>query len=329
MRKSIHVMLVMMLVSVGFLASISIMSEEAEAAGPPAVTISFHPGEEEQIADVRPGEHGTVTFPGEIEAELPAGGNVQDVIVSLSGSTDMNWPVTINPPVVHVNPGSKSAFSVTVAVPPEMSYYVTATLTVTGQAVAFPGALRYPVQAVTGSIRIQQFYKFALECDKSYREVKPTEQLAFNLRIWNYGNGRDTYSLLIPRLSKLASEGWNVVLTTYNVQIEEKNPGIVQISVQTPVKFHHWINDVTTIEVEVKSEQQGEIAGEAISKIYPLSIRQRGFSLPGFDPMLIIISFAFITIFIGRTHQHRRSRAQRKTRRVRGSTITKRRVRKK
>jgi hypothetical protein len=295
----------------GLFSFINLGTDSAEAIGSPVVTIKFLEGEEQQIADVRPGEHGTVQFPGTCEARIPAGSNIQDVVVSLTGSTGMNWPVSINPPQIQVDPGGTATFSITVSVPPETSYYIQDTLTIGGTARAFPGAGAYNVQPITGSIRIAQFYKFSLECDKPYKQVNPTEQLAFNLRVWNYGNGRDTFTLYIPQLSKLAGDGWNIQLGTYTVEVDEKSQKTVQVSINTPVKFNHWINDVTTIELEVQSEQQATLEGTAFSKTYPLAVRQRGFSLPGFDPMLIVISFAFVAIFIGRGNQIRLKKKRR------------------
>jgi hypothetical protein len=155
-----------------------------------------------------------------------------------------------------------------------------------------------------------------LECDKPYRQVNPTEQLAFNMRIWNYGNGRDTFTLFIPRLSTLAKDGWNIQLGTYTVEVEEKSQKVVQITINTPVKFNHWINEVTNIEIEVKSEQQEILEGTAFPKSYPLAVRQRGFSLPGFDPVFVIISLAFITVFLGKGHQIRMQRSDEKALKV-------------
>jgi len=313
-----------MFLLVGLFSFINLGSENAEAVGQPVVTIKFLEGEEEQIADVRPGEHGTVFFPGTIEARIPAGSNIQDVVVSLQGNTGLNWPVSINPPTIQVDAGGSATFSVTVSVPPETSYYVQDILTVSGTARSFPGTVSYNVAAITGSIRIAQFYKFSLECDKPYKQVNPTEQLAFNMRIWNYGNGRDTFTVYIPKLAKLAGDGWNIQLGTYTVEVDEKSQRTVQVTINTPVKFNHWINEVTTIELEVQSEQQATLEGTAYTKIYPLAVRQRGFSLPGFDPLLIIMSFAFVTIFIGRGHQIRQDKNKKKSRRKLNGRLTKR-----
>ncbi|UCH89030.1 MAG: hypothetical protein JSV49_12495 [Thermoplasmata archaeon] len=315
MRKSLHIMVLTLMMLTCFFTMVDYSSENAEAIGQPVVTIRFHEGEEEQIADVRPGEHGTVTFPGTVEARIPAGSNIQDVVVSLVGSTGMNWPIAINPPKVQLDPGGQAAFSVTVSVPPETSYYIQDSLTISGTAQSFPGAGAYRVDPITGTIRIAQFYKFSLECDKPYRQVSPTDQVAFNLRVWNYGNGRDTFTLFIPKLTTLAKDGWNIQLGTYTVEVEEKNQKTVQITINTPVKFNAWINDVTNIEIEVKSEQQEVLEGTAFPKTFPLAVRQRGASAPGFEPIFVIMSFAFITIFLGRGYRNHISTNKRKARR--------------
>jgi hypothetical protein len=314
---------------VGLFSAIDLTSQEADAVLAPVVTIAFMPEEETQTADVRPGEHGTVTFPGTVRAELAAGGTVQNVVVTLQGSTSLNWPVTVNPATLTVAPGGDEVpFSVTVTVPPETSYIISDTLSVGGRAQPFPGAGLYTVQPITGTILVAQFYKFALACDKPYKQVNPTEELAFNLRIWNYGNGRDTFRLFIPKLDKLAGDGWNVQLSQYTLDVDEKSQQTVQVQNKTPVKFNHWINRVETIEIEVSSEQQASLEGTAFPKTYPFAVRQRGFSLPGFDPILVIISFAFIAIFAGRGHQIHLERNKRRSR-VKLRSRPKRRIKKK
>jgi hypothetical protein len=80
--------------------------------GAPAVTIKFLEGEEEQVADVRSGEHGTVQFPGTVEASLPAGSKFQDVVVNLRGYTGEGWTVEVNPSSVQVDPDGTATFSV-------------------------------------------------------------------------------------------------------------------------------------------------------------------------------------------------------------------------
>jgi hypothetical protein len=317
-----------LIMSLSFFTTINLVSEDAEALGQPIVTVRFHEGESEQIANVRPGEHGTVIFPGTVEARIPAGSNTQDVVVYLSGSTTNTWPVVVNPPTIQVDPGGEAPFQVTVAVPPETSYYVEDQLTITGTATTFPLGLNYNIQGTTGTIRIQQFYKFALSCDKPYREIAPTEQTVFNIKIWNYGNGRDTFNINIPNYNTLVSNGWNIQLERYTIYVMEKTPETVKVTIQSPVKFNHWINEVTQVKVDVVSKQQLELEATSFTETYPLAIRQRGFSLPGFDPIFVIMSFAFITVFLGRSHQLQKTKSKRGSRKRKSSGLAKRKLRK-
>jgi hypothetical protein len=316
MHKGLYILVLSLMMTLSFFSLISFASDEAEAIGAPVITIRFQEGMEEQIADVRPGEHGIVTFPGFVEARIPAGSAVQDIVVDMTATTTLNWPAPVNPSQVQLSPGDQAPFSVVVSVPPETSYYVQDTLTVSGRGRAFPGTLSVQVNPVQGIIRIDQFYKFSIECDKAYQQVNPTDQLVFSIRIWNYGNGRDTFTIDLPNSNKLARDGWNIQLGTYTLEVDEKSAREITVSVNTPIKFNHWINEVEHIVIEVKSEQQEIIEGQAFPKTYPLAVRQRGFSLPGFDPILIIMSFVFITIFIGRRHHISSSAAERKLRRL-------------
>jgi uncharacterized membrane protein len=305
--RSIFIFMLMVILSGTFLNS-AIVS--VEAVGEPDVTLRFHEGEEEQVADVRPGEHGTVTFPGIVTVTNPAGSTVQDVIVKLNGSTTLNWPVTIKPDTINVEPGGEETFSVTVSVPPETSYYIMDTLTVSGTAEPIPGAGEYNIDPITGSIRIAQFYKFSLECDEPSKEVGLGEECQFQLKIWNYGNGRDSFVVSIPGLNRLNEEGFIVTMGTYTIDVEEKSQNIITVSVKAPTGKSSL--GLETIEIEVRSEQQEILEGTAFPKTYPLSVKvvdnnggtddKGGGGLPSFEGSLAVIALLLIIIISKRKY---------------------------
>ncbi|UCH88321.1 MAG: hypothetical protein JSV49_08635 [Thermoplasmata archaeon] len=243
---------------------------ESEAVGAPVVTLRFVEGEEEQVADVRPGEHGTVVFPGTIEVRLPAGSSVQNVLVELTGSTGMNWPTSMNPTEVWVIPGTVETFTATIAVPPETSYYVQDTVTVSGTATPDPGATTYNVEPITGTIRIEQFYKFSLSSDKPSEEACVDSIVYLQLIIHNQGNGRDTFSISLQNQQELDDKDINVILGTTTIEVDEKSRRTVSISA-TPLNP----KSIGTHEVifEVKSDQQESIEGTAFPQTYAITLK--------------------------------------------------------
>jgi hypothetical protein len=276
------------------------LPDEAEAFLPPLAEIRWNEGQDVQEAEVKPGEHGTVIFTGVVNCEMVAGGTFQKVIVSLQASSDQGWTPVVNPPQITFNPNSDSnlPFSVTVTVPAETSFYTTDTIRVSGRGVAYPGATQDIIDEVTATIKVAQFYKFSLECSKAYQEVGPSERLAFDLRVKNHGNARDTFNIKISNLKELTKDGWTVTLSTDVIEINEKDEGVVQIPVGTPIKFNLWLNEIETVLVEVKSEQEEKNEGFTVPREYPLSVRQRGFSTPGFDPFFLLIGIAGLAVIV-------------------------------
>lgn len=245
---------------------IPIIPDNVSAVGTPTVIMKFNEGEEEQIAEVAPGSHGTVTFPGTVSAEIPAGSTVQEIVVELTGYTGMNWPTTMEPSTFTLEPGGEESFTATVSVPPETSYYVTDTLTIQGTARANPGTMMYAVDPIQGSIRIAQFYKFSLESYNPYEEIELGDQVTYDLKIWNYGNGRDTYSIQVKNLRELNQKNIAIIMGANSIQVDEKSNGYVTISVVIPLDKS--CIGTRAMEVEVKSEQQEEMEGETILKSY-------------------------------------------------------------
>jgi hypothetical protein len=307
----------MLTILLGSIVAITVsMPDEAEAVSTPVVEIKWAEGQEVQEADVRPGESGLVTFAGTVSAELAAGGAIQDVRVELVGSTDQGWPVTVTPAIVMLNPGTEEkAVSVTVAVTPETSYYTSGTLTLGGRAAAFPGSLSYNIPSISGTIKIKQYYRFSIGCSKPYIEVAPSERLVFNLQIVNEGNARDKFGIEIKNLEKLSKSAWTVTLSRPQIEIPEKNEETIPIPVGTPIKFNLWINEVQNIEVIVRSVQEELNEGFTLPQTFTLTVRQRGFSTPGFEPFFIIFGLAGLAVFIKTRNVSRLS--TRKRRRLR------------
>jgi hypothetical protein len=274
---------------------------DVEAVGKFYRPIRFIEGEEEQIADVSPGANGSVFFPGIIMVETSSGSEVQDVFVSLNGSTGLNWPVTIVPSQILAKPGIEETFTVKVLVPPETSNFISDTLTVSGTAEPNPGTEKYNLSPITGSIRIAQFYKFALECDDPSKDVGLGEQVQFQLKIWNYGNGRDTFAVRILDLDKLSANGFTVELGTNTVEVDEKSLKEISIMVKAPSDKSKLGNQ--TIEVEVKSEQQAVLEGSAFPKTYPIKVEvkdENKESTPGFEVSFAIVAIAIMIIICKR-----------------------------
>lgn len=258
-----------------FILAVSILSisiDTAEGTGHIVVTVQFKPGEEEQEADVRPGETGQVTFRGTVEASMPAGGSAQDVIVTLNGYTENNWPVVINPEEITVNPkDGRKLFYSTVTVPPEASVYNADTLTIEGTVKAFPGSDQtYDVQPVTGSIRIKQFYKYSLYSEDEAKSANTGEHVSYTLEIFNHGNGADKFLIDVFNKELIESDGFTVEISTPSIVIEEKSSD--NVSIRVDISDDKKSAGKYTIEVSVESYGYSYIEGVEHKKHYPLHL---------------------------------------------------------
>ncbi len=242
------------------------------AVGPPVVNLEFDEGEEIQEVDVRPGESGLVTFPGTVSADLAAGGSVQDVVVELYGSTDQGWPVTISPAQMVLQPGTEEVpFAATVSVTPETSSYVTGILTIGGTAMAFPGALRYAIQSIEGTILIEQYYRFSVGCDRPYQDCSPDSEVCYNFSIYNEGNGNDSYEIQVTNLEYLTQNSFSVALESSTIAIPEKNNDQISILVRTPTGKNSY--GAYDIELQVKSVLEEQNEGHTTPQVFDLTVR--------------------------------------------------------
>ena len=299
--KCIRLGVIIGILFISMLSLTAAVPKEAEAVGPTVLAeVRWNPGQEVQEAEVKPGEHGTVLFSGIVNCELVAGGTFQKVVVSLSATSQQGWIPTVNPPQITFSPNTDTdvPFSVTVTVPSETSFYIADEIQVAGKGVAYPGIFQDIIEPISATIRVKQFYKFSMECAKAYQEVAPAERLVYNLRVKNHGNARDTFHIAIQNLEKLAKQDFTVTLSTDTIEVEPKDEGVVQIPIGTPIKFNLWLNEIETIMVEVKSEQEERNMGFTIPRAFPLTVRQRGFSTPGFDPIFTIMTFAGLAVIL-------------------------------
>jgi hypothetical protein len=283
------------MLSLLFLAMIKVPEESEAATVLPIATIGLD--QPTQTADVSPGSLGTVEFSGTVSCEL---NSATTAIVSLIAQ-DTWGSATVVPSAVQFSSNDRSdkVFRVSVKAPLYTSRNTVGQVVITGKVVMYPSSLYGTVQprdGVVGRIDIQPFYKFQLSAPSKYQEVGPGQQLVYNLHIANQGNIRDTFQLEIENEDKLIKDEFVISISQRVVDVEELEERVIKITVNTPIKWNLWKNDVDGVKVSVFSVLYFEESGTPMNQIEVLNVRQRGFSTPGFDPMLLIIAFIGIAI---------------------------------
>jgi hypothetical protein len=269
--------------------------DEAEAAPNPIPILSLSLYPTQLQAKVTQSQLGAVTFGGNATVEKI--NNIERVTVTLQAVVNTGWPVVISPTTIPYIIATTERFTVTVIVPPGTSSLQTGNVIVTGSAKA-PG-LSPIVASATAVVTVAQYYKLRIEAESPLREVKPGE-LTYNVvNVYNDGNGQDTFELEIENNKDLVKSQWTVLLGSTDISVQQEEYSPVRITAQTPQNWRIWAKEIHTIVVKVTS---GEARAKNLlySKSYPLFIYMRGYYIPGFDPFMVVLAFAFVAVVFKR-----------------------------
>jgi len=134
-----------------------------------------------------------------------------------------------------------------------------------------------------------------------YVQVRPGSTLNFDIKIRNDGNGADVLSLRILNYDKLSKKDWVVQLGNPRIRVQSNQEEVVTLSIATEQRIYPWVNEVTTIQIELISVQAQELGELSLPVEYALFVRERGVATPGFDPMFLIFILGTLAIlFVNR-----------------------------
>ncbi len=270
----------LLVIAAGFLV---LVPGEGEAVLAPTVTVALD--QAEMTAYVAPGQKGVVTFTGTVHCSQVFDTATQKVIVTLEANAG-GWAWSITPSTMAFDRQIKDAvFSVSVKVPPRTSHMITQQLTIQGRWYNSPGVLAGDVFPANAMVNVDQFYKFQVECTKPFIEVSPGDPFSFQLKIRNEGNDQDTIKIMVDGATdkKLNDMGWAVMLSTNEYIIDSGSEQNVKISITPAKEWHIWKNEVVTIKLRIQSYQALSLGEIPVETSYPLFVRERGYSAPGYE----------------------------------------------
>ena len=282
----------------GFAMPNSPITEEVEAAPNPIPILSLSMFPSQLTARVTQAQLGAVTFGGNATVEKIQG--IERVTVTLQAVVNTGWPVVLSPTTIpFINPRTER-FSVTVIVPPAQSSLITGSVIITGSAKA-PG-LAPIVASASAVVTVAQYFKLRIEAESPLREVKPGE-ITFNVvNVYNDGNGQDTFELEIENNKDLVKKQWTVLLGSTDISIMQAEYMPVKITAQTPQKWTIYKKQIETITIKVTSAE-GKAKNLLYTKTYPIFIYMKGTYIPGFDPFMVVIAFAFVAVVFKRRQE--------------------------
>ncbi|MEA3558215.1 MAG: choice-of-anchor T family protein [Candidatus Thermoplasmatota archaeon] len=294
-RASTFLMMILLLGSIFVL--IPKDDENVEAVGAPAITIQL--AQAKQTAYVAPGQDGIVSFTGTAEAQIPYSPGIQYLVINLQADAG-GWPVSVPPALTFSKAQKTQSFTISVQVPIETSQSAMGQLAVSGRWSYSPGIGGGTIPASTAIIFVKQYYQFSIGCEKPYQEVNPGQSLGFKLRLINEGNANDRLRVEILNWDQLSADDWTIQLSQDKFAVMEKTEQTLTVSVTTPVEWHLWYNQVKTIRIKIISAQAEGLGDISDVANYQLYVRQKGFSIPGFEPTFAIIALAMMSvIFVG------------------------------
>lgn len=269
-----------------FFLFIQLIPANVESVGPPKVYILMNEGEEIQEADVTPGQHGLVTFNCKVISEPQPGGNVQKYIVSITAISEQGWSTSVNPLQIAIKPGEEAPFQVDVTVPTQTSCEIIDEISISGKAVAYPGAMQTVLEPINGQVRVIQFCQLSVSSPNPDIKTSLNQRKAFNLRIMNTGNGRDTFSIEILNLDDLDRKGFTVTLSQEMIDIESHEEATIQVAVTTPASS----GAIGKHEIELEVGSEGNNDGTTAKKYFALTME-----IPGEN---ILITYEFLISII-------------------------------
>ena len=278
-----------------------ILPVNVSAVGKIIVELRWDEGHEVQYADVSPGSSGLVTFAGTVSADLAAGGAVQDVRIELRVSSSEGWTATISPATVMLNPGTEEkAFTVEVEVPPQTTTSENSVITVGGTATAFPGSdnSQIEIPPITGTIIIDQYFRYQVGCEKSYIETEPGTEVKFDLFIRNEGNAKDKFVILIDNAYDLENEDIKIELDRENIEVPSNGNGTFTVTIKTPeTELGIFVDYKKNIDVQVRSK----VDPDETVHTYLLTLRVKNQDIlenENFYSFIIVIIVVVICIII-------------------------------
>jgi hypothetical protein len=239
------------------------------ASGEPATVqmIKFRDGEEEQFADVRPGNDNTVIFTGIINGNIFDDDDVSTITISLdayineltySGSSYEvpDWVIDITPRVFEMYPWEFKEFNVEVTVPPGTSFYSRGELKVSGTATTSPDGVTHSINEITGVIRIMYYDDWNVYSPDISKVITRGDSVTFEVEILNRGNGNDVFFQTIDNVDKLKK---NHIYADFpvNIELEEKAKETIEVRIDssdsTPegeyyIDFYSYPVDVEQVE---------------------------------------------------------------------------------
>jgi hypothetical protein len=272
-----------------------VIPKPAEAGIATNVETSITP-ETTDVVDVSPGSPGQIAFMGTIV--VTNYNDVTPLIAQLNVQTNVGVATIDKTQFVFQSSRQDDVFHVLVQVPIISTVRQPAQIAVSGswqQAAGGSGS----VGGSQAAFLVGQFQMMTVWSEMPVIETGPGTQAVFSLRLENTGNYRDEFRIEVTNREDLEEKGY-IIPNLPKTWVELGEPKTFTLPVTLPHDWVLWVDKPETIWIRVVST-----SNELIKEDYPLIIRVRGIYIPGFEPILLIMSFGCIAAVLKRKHDQR------------------------
>ncbi len=226
---------------------------------------------------------------------------VREIIIEIGASVDQNWTVNVIPQTVIFQESGSERVNITITAPPETSYYSSGQFSLSGTVTYNPGGVKYNIMPVTGTIKINQYYLFSINCIEPAKDIRAGRETAYEINISNEGNARDLFKINVVNADELIMKGFEFELELDLIEIPEKDHTIILLNVTAPDNV--IANNNYEIELNVFSYQAKLNENKTVENNLTLSANVFSFDhncqsyLDG-GPAVIVLAFIFGIILL-------------------------------
>jgi len=306
-NKLKRILVIFLFIQITVLSTFSIIPGEVDGACCPSLYVVFNPPVTRE-ANIAPGEDSVVQFDGTIWVQIVGTQSVQLIQLNMQADTEAGWPAVVIPSTVVMDPKTTSSipFFVMVKVPSYTPFTISSKLTISGNAITFPGA-RQNLFAGDASVLIHQFYGHRISCKDNFEKCHPGDRVKFDIEMLNTGNGYDELELDVKNRARWEKKGWDIhepsyekdangamVLNTTHISMREKGFGSIVVDVPSDIDEGKYRMIIQTRSITSKTIENRSSIQELEVVIVVEKDLVRCLFLPAIALILIVIFLSLV-----------------------------------
>ena len=208
-----------------------------------------------KLAEVAPGDSGTVMFTGRVYV-TEFRPHLEQIFISLKARSDRSgdtWGALVYPPeILLTSRQMEHDISVFVTAPPFTDVSEWRHIIIDGTWIGNPSSLSGEVIPSSVNVGVAPYIRYFASLGEGYKRVWPGQTAYFTMNVFNIGNRNESFHVSINDLDSLTKAGFAVTFPTEYIEVEADTKGEFKFRVMGTVKnFHPWRTYLSTISLHV------------------------------------------------------------------------------